>query len=163
MAGRKARPPAKVYSAPRRFDLATIFVVTLAYSLLLGAMSAMTFPPVASLFVAGFVSLVGIGQAVLFGGARPRTSSVLVGIVLYVCAMLGVWILGGQRMYPTELMLIMASYSLVGGAILGYLAGALVGGVFLVAEKIRVRYSRPATETTEDQPGADQDDSPWKD
>src|SRR5262245_16662173 len=31
-----AVPPEKIYSAPRRFDLATIFVVTFAYSLLFG-------------------------------------------------------------------------------------------------------------------------------
>src|SRR5262249_26485806 len=140
MAGRKEQLPQKIYSAPRRFDLATIFVVTLAYSLLLGAMSAVSFPPMASLIIAGFVSLVGIGQAVLFGGARPRTASVLVGIVLYVCIMLAVWIFDGQRMYSTTFLLVMTSYSLVGGAILGYLAGVLVGGVFLVAEKIRVRF-----------------------
>ncbi len=38
----------KVYSTPRRFDLATMFVVTSAYALLFAAMAALQFPATAS-------------------------------------------------------------------------------------------------------------------
>src|SRR3954462_162592 len=78
----------KIYSAPRRFDLSTIFVVTLAYSMLFGVMNAASFPPGVSAVVAGFISLVAIGQAFLFGGRQPRTASVLVGTLIYVLTML---------------------------------------------------------------------------
>src|SRR3972149_9367743 len=44
---RSSRP--KVYSTPRRFDLATMFAVTSAYALLFAAMAALQFPPVASI------------------------------------------------------------------------------------------------------------------
>ena len=132
----------RVYSVPRRFDLSTIFVVTLAYSLLLGAMKGLGVPPIASLIVAGFISSVGTGQALLFGGNQPRKASVVTGTLIYSMAMIAVWLINGPRMYPTMVILIMASYTLIGGAILGYLSGAVVGGVFLIADKVRNRFSR---------------------
>jgi Flp pilus assembly pilin Flp len=38
----------------------------------------------------------------------------------------------------------MILYGLIGGAIAGYLIGALVGGVFLVADKLRVMFENRA-------------------
>lgn len=73
----------RIYSAPRRFDLFTVMIVTAAYALLLGGMSALRFPPVVSGYVAGFITLVGIGQAVLFGGRWPRFASVVSGMAAY--------------------------------------------------------------------------------
>ncbi len=131
----------KVYSAPRRFDLATIFVVTAAYSLLLGAMSPLR-SPTASILVAGFITLVGISQAVLFKGRQPRMASVLVGVTLYSITMLGYWLLSGPRLMPNAVLLIAGTYTIVAGAILGYLAGACVGGVFLLADVLRGRFGR---------------------
>jgi hypothetical protein len=147
---RIAHPRAKkVYSAPRRFDLATIFVVTFAYSLLFGVMKALSFPPMASITIAGFISLVGAGQAFLFGGQQPRTASLVVGAVIYSIGMIAAWLVNGPRTYPTPVILIGASYSVIGGAILGYLSGTFVGGVFLIADKLRLRFSRkPANETS---------------
>jgi hypothetical protein len=75
---------AKVYSAPRRFDLATIFVVTFAYSLLFAAMNVFGFLPMVSLIVGIFITLVGAGQALLFGGHHPRVASVLTGAIANV-------------------------------------------------------------------------------
>jgi hypothetical protein len=136
LAGR-VKPQTKIYSAPRRFDLATIFVVTFAYSLLFGLMKAMQMPSEASLVIAIFISCVAAGQAFLFGGQRPRTASIVVGALIYIVSMAFVWFTSGPRMYPTGLLLIMLCYTIIGGAILGYLAGVLVGGVFLVADKLR--------------------------
>jgi hypothetical protein len=132
----------KVYSVPRRFDLSTIFVVTLAYSLLLGTMKALGVPPVASLVVTGFISIIAAGQALFFGGNQPRKASVLTGTVVYSIAMFSLWLYNGPRMYPTMVIAIMASYTLIGGAILGYLSGVVVGGIFLIADKVRNRFGR---------------------
>lgn len=126
-------------------------------------MSAAGFVPVASLIVVGFITLVGAGQALLFGGQRPRTASILVGIVLYLLAMLVFWIFNGQRMYASSFMLVMASYSIVGGAILGYVAGGLVGGVFLVADKVRARFFSSAAKAQEAAPADSSSASPWND
>jgi len=134
--------PSKIYSAPRRFDLATILIVTFAYSLLFGAMKALSFPPTASVAIAGFISIVGVGQALLFGGKQPRTASLVVGAFVYAVCMAAAWLISGPRIYSAGLILLTASYTIVGGAILGYLAGTLVGSVFLIADKLRGRLSR---------------------
>jgi hypothetical protein len=132
---RSARP--KVYSAPRRFDLATIFIVTIVYSLLFAGMSLLQFPPFVSLAVAGFITFVGIGQALLFGGKRPRTASLIVGTFIYTLTGLVIWISYGSRMYATSAFLFGGTFAIIGGAVLGYLAGACVGAVFMLAEFLR--------------------------
>jgi hypothetical protein len=118
-----------------------IFVVTFAYSILFAVMSWLSFPPVASLIIGGFIMVVGIGQALLFGGLKPRSASVVTGSCAYMLGTIAVW-LSDPRMYRGELMIIVISWSAVGGAMMGYLAGVLVGGVFLVADAVRRRFGR---------------------
>jgi hypothetical protein len=104
-----------------------------------------------SVSIAGFISIVGVGQAALFGGKQPRTASIVVGTSVYSIAMAAAWLINGPRMYAAPFLLFAATYSIIGGAILGYLAGTFVGGVFLVADKLRKRISRtrePANETS---------------
>ena len=72
----------RLYSVPRRYDLATLFTVTLAYSLLFGLMQRLGMPPIAAFVVAGFITVVGIGQALLFRGNAPRLASVVIGAVV---------------------------------------------------------------------------------
>jgi putative addiction module component (TIGR02574 family) len=131
----------KIYSAPRRFDLATIFVVMSAYSILFAAMSGLQFPPQASLMVGGFITIVGIGQAILFGGRKPRLASIVIGVAAFVVAIL-VSSIYEPRMYARPLILIVMSAWLIVGAAAGYVAGVLVGGVFLVADLLRKAYDR---------------------
>jgi putative addiction module component (TIGR02574 family) len=136
---RSSRP--LVYSAPRRFDLATIFVVTTAYALLFAELAALQLPPLINLLSAGFIAIVGIGQAFLFRGLRPRTSSLLVGMA--TCGIFAVGhFLMNPRIYSSSMFAIMLAYLLASGAILGYVAGAVVGGVFLVADFVRRWLSR---------------------
>jgi putative addiction module component (TIGR02574 family) len=132
----------KLYSAPRRFDLATIFAVTAAYSILLGGMSALRFPPEVSCYVAAFITLVGIGQAVLFRSSMPRLASVLTGMVAYFLCTIS-FALVEPRFDLFGFMPAAIVFSIVFGGLLGYLAGVLVGGVFLVADVLRQRYGRP--------------------
>jgi hypothetical protein len=142
---RSSRP--KVYSAPRRFDLLTIFVVTTAYALLFASLAALQLPPSVNLMVAGFIATVGIGQAFLFRGLRPRTSSLLVGIAIYCIFIVGNYVLN-PRIYPSSMLAYMLFSGLTAGAILGYVAGTLVGGVFLIVDFVRRRLSRiPPTPT----------------
>lgn len=83
------RPPAKVYSVPRRYDLATLMAVTLAYSLLFGVMRFLQAPPALIGVVSLFITLVGLGQALLFRGRHPRAASLVAGILAWsACAVL---------------------------------------------------------------------------
>lgn len=128
-----------LYSVPRRFDLATLLTVTLAYALLFAALRVLRFEPLVFGLVAGFFTAVAIGQALLFKGDSPRKASVLVGAVYWtglqtLVGMAGVW-------SPC----LAASFILWGGAS-GYVAGTLVAGVFLVADAVRRATTRPQDE-----------------
>jgi hypothetical protein len=143
---------AKVYSVPRRFDLATIFVVMLAFSLLFGAMKAFQFPAEASASIAGFIAAIGAAQALLFGGRRPRTASLVTGSLIFTGILLATWVANGPRMTHWGLILFGATYGVIGGGILGYLSGGIVAGVFLIADKVRKMFFKmPSAETPADE------------
>jgi hypothetical protein len=124
-----------LYSAPRRFDLATIFVVTAAYSIILGGMSALDSQPITKIFVVGLVTLVAAGQALFHDRANPRGVSVIIGAA---ASTLFSWILWLSD--PGESLIFVTIIGFVFGAILGYIAGVVVGGMFLVADLLRRRY-----------------------
>jgi hypothetical protein len=166
MSGEQPENITRIYSVPRRFDLSTIFVVTLAYSLLFGLMSIATFPPVASLSIGGFITLIAISQAVLFEGKRPRTASLIVGSLMFGAAVLALWFANGQRIYPAAVFAIVGGYTIAAGAMLGYLSGTIVGGIFLIADKCRNRFGRNHGVRSDGNPKsgiciASESDSPW--
>lgn len=137
-----SREPAKVYSVPRRYDLATLMAVTLAYAVLFGTMRSCGAPPAAIGFVSLFVTLVGLGQALLFRGRNPRRASTVAGALAFlVCGIVSVWMSSHSRMgdvvYWTDTVLVLATGSLCPGMIFGYVVGTLVAGVFLVADLFR--------------------------
>jgi hypothetical protein len=130
----------KLYSAPRRFDLFTIMLVTAAYAVLLSGMSALRFLPVFSCYVAIFITVIAVGQALL-SGRSPRAVSVYTGMVaFFFCTISYTFV--EPRFDLFEAIPAAIFFSLLFGGILGYLAGVLVGGVFLVADLLRQRYGR---------------------
>jgi hypothetical protein len=122
--------------------LPTIFAVTTAYAMLFAALSALRWPPAASACAAGFVTLIGISQMLLFGGQRPRAASVIAGTTLLMLGTIGAWVANGARQYPDPALLMGGLCTALSGAVLGYLSGACVGGVFLVADLLRGRFGR---------------------
>jgi uncharacterized membrane protein len=123
----------KLYSAPRRFDLATILVVTLAYAVLFGALRLLHADHIVVLMIAGLISCVGVGQALLFQGKRPRLASLLIGVVVSCCVcVIDIVVLGDWPFIVVALV-----SSAVSGLIFGYLAGVAVGSVFLVSDLTR--------------------------
>jgi hypothetical protein len=139
-----ARPAPREFSVPRRYDLATLMAVTLAYACLFGALRALHAPPAMVLWVAGFLTAVGAAQALLFGGKYPRESSQLAGIAMMLLLLFlifgaeggfqGLWQAVTER--PFHFMG-MCFPCVLSGALLGYAAGVLVAGVFLVAHYLR--------------------------
>jgi hypothetical protein len=156
MAGTQpAAPTSKIYSAPRRFDLATILIVTFAYSLLFAALSLLQLPPEASLIVGGFITLVGVGQAVFFGGRRPRLASIVIG--LGIC--LTYWFVGWRflwRAYSFDVIGLLLIAWTITGLLGGYIAGTMVGGVFLIVDLVRSGWEsfRPTAPDDADEPSA---------
>lgn len=131
----KRRDPVGV---PRRFGVGLLLVVTTVYALLFGVLRALHFPATEFAMVVGYITVIGLGQAILFSGKKPRLASYLVGaavcLVLYMVSfgrlipLLGFW-----RSFPELLSILF--WSLTVGGLLGYVTGCLVGGVFLIAKQ----------------------------
>lgn len=138
---------------PRRFDLASVMVVTAAYAVLFAGMRLLMFPVEAFLTVAGFLTAVGIAQAMLFGGAKPREASSLAGVAFWVAWLPIAFFWEGVRGW-----FCFGMTMVVFGTMVGHFGGVLVAGVFLVAHYLRrllVRMRRT--------PSVDTSVSPWDD
>jgi hypothetical protein len=139
----------KVYSAPRVFDVATLFVVTFAYAILFAILSYSFNPKLTILLGSGFITIVGVCQAILFQGEKPRYSSVVAGVA---CA-IGLYFFQSfskESPIPVFAKVIAFPFYMLLGAGFGYLAGAVVGGVFLIADHLRQRWSRFSRQTMEE-------------
>ena len=104
--------------------------------------------------IGGFVTLVGIGQAMLFGGRKPRTASITVGAVLSSMIMVGMMLWSNPRGMPGSMLPFILVYGAIAGIVYGYLAGVLVGGVFLVADLFRRRFKRGSFDVANDAPAS---------
>jgi len=147
-----------IYSVPRRFDLATIFVVTAAYSILLGGLTALDATPIIKTLVAGFVTIVAISQAGLEKRIHPRGTSIIAGAIAFTIIVAVEW-LELRRHVPIPFIAIVIAGVLI-GSFLGYLAGTVAGGVFLVADLLRGRLERRPSPTKADEDNGEDTDTP---
>lgn len=139
-----------LYSAPRRFDLATIFVVTAAYSLLLGGLTAMGWPPSVKIGISILAAMIAATQAMFLGSANPRGVSVLTGMATCSLLFLVAYVVDSRR--PPFLVLPIAmSFCGILGGIAGYLMGTCIGGIFLVADLLRGKFEKQRAEAGEDE------------
>ena len=127
----------KIYSVPRKIDLASLFVFTTGYGLLFAAMKLLRQDAIAFLLVAGFFTTVGIAQAALFGGKSPRIASLMTGGGYFLLLMVVFGLYQGAAI--EELMNCGAICFFVFGSVGGYVAGTAIAGIFLVADKLRCR------------------------
>ena len=135
----KRGPPERVYSVPRRYDLATLFAVSIAYSLGFGVLRLCDCSATVFAVLAAFVTCVGLGQALLFKGRAPRAASMLVGVTFWIVGAVVVAVQGAGAdvakviadVFP--LLFILS----IPAALTGYITGVAVGGVFLIAENAR--------------------------
>lgn len=148
---RERKPPSrevKLYAVPRRFDIATLLVVSLAYSLLFTLLRLSGTHWGVAAFTGGLTMAVGIAQGLFPYGNGPRNASIVAGAG-YVAIWAGVL----AALYENVLMFVaMVLFSLLlTGPVVGYLCGAVVAGVFLVADKVRRRWfgERHAAAATE--------------
>lgn len=134
---RVARSMPAPFGVPRRFGIGTLLVVTAAYGALLALLRAMDWHRgVIAVFV-GFISLIGLGQMLLFRAGRPRKASIVTGAVCFPIVQLFFFLPLAVRSWDhagTELLLLL--YSTLFGAAAGYLAGCVVAGVFLIMDAV---------------------------
>lgn len=135
---------AKTYAVQRRFDLATLFVMTTLFSIVFAIIRGLGGELTLGVLVAGNILVVGVAQAAAESSISPRRVSVYVGAAYWgVCAFF--WILAAERhgtfLLQIPFALIQASFAAGLGAPVGYLAGAIAAGVFLIADILRNGWS----------------------
>ncbi len=138
-----------IYSVPRTLDLASVMVLTACYAFLIAGLQRLTFNNTAIAYLVLLITCVGISQAIFFKAKAPRLASLIIGAVFGVAFSMfwtrslfrrsdfGFWMLR----YLTE-DFFDSGFWLTGagicfGLLIGYLAGACVGGAFLVSHHIR--------------------------
>ena len=131
--GRPLVPEAQVYSVPRRFDMASMLTVSLAYSILFAILRALGASWVVFLHLGGLTVAVGVAQALAEHSAQVRKASVITGGSY--CVIMGGILLAAAPLTSDDRVYL--ALCLVTGPGLGYLAGALDGGLFLVADMVR--------------------------
>ncbi len=151
-----SEPKRDLYSVPRRYDLASMFSISVAYALLFAGMRALSAPPSAIFLMGIFFTVVGVSQAVLFRGNRPRESSIIAGVVGGLLCLIAFAVTEGMSV---EEAFLSATCGLVFSPFAGYLAGTTIGGIWLVADYLRIWMDATAGEGGTPANGSDSTDS----
>lgn len=128
---------------PRRFGVGALLAVTVLYALTFSLATSMSreigdprLLPIAVSVLFVWLTTVAVSQAMFFGGRRPRLASLLAGAGLFLLCVEPViaWVLyrDAPRPWNTRAALISVAAAPGVGAVLGYLAGGAVAGVFLL-------------------------------
>ncbi len=132
----------KIYSAPKRFDVSTLMVVTVAYAFLFMLTSTVagvnnSASVWASAIIGLFLAYIAIAQIVLFKGDYPRFASVVAGAAAFSLTVFAEGAIGidNNGIWNSIAMAFLAGVFF--GAPVGYFAGATVGGVFLISDMLR--------------------------
>ncbi len=133
--------PARV---PRRFGVGTLLLFTTMYALLFGLTQAAGVPPLVPISFAVFFTLVGLGQMLLFRGKKPRLASFVVGGAISCLFALGnglMWLFHGAPLDVCSAlgMFFILLLAFLEGGLLGYVAGCLLAGVFLLLKPFEKR------------------------
>jgi hypothetical protein len=125
---------------PRRFGLGILMVITTMCAVLFTVLRVSRVPPAGFLVIVVFFVAIGLGQFLLFKGQRPRRASVIVGACLYPLLFLGMCayecLAAGAPLFFVKDACGIILFGSGVGAILGYLAGGLIAGVFLVIDNL---------------------------
>ncbi len=150
-----------IYSVPRTLDLASVMVLTAGYAFLIAGLQRLAFDHAAIAYVVSLITCVGISQAIFFKSKAPRVASLIIGAVFGVAFSMfwtrslfrrsdvGFWML---KYLPEGFFyswLWLAGAGICFGSLVGYLAGACVGGAFLFSYHIRSFMFRRLRERSE--------------
>ena len=135
------------FGVPRRFGMTALFAIVTFYGVVFAVMKSLDFHAIGFTIFSVFLTCVGLGQALLFGGKSPRAASVCVGAVLFPMEIMALIVYDhlsspGISFYEMLGEIIgLIVLCIPAGVLLGHLAGGLVGGVFvlldLIAKKTR--------------------------
>jgi|GEM_PF-1479162 len=130
----ETEPEEELYSVPRRYDLASMFAISVAYAFLFSFMRILGSPPSLICLAGIFCAVVGAAQALMFGGKFPREASAIAGGVAGVIGSIAFPIIEG---YGVAEAVMSAICGVVWCPAVGYLIGAMIGGIWLTADYLR--------------------------
>ena len=149
---------------PRRFGAGTLLIVVAVYGALFRLLTFLGADSLLFGIIVLFTTSVAAGQAILFGGRKPRDASFLAGSLLcpsMLLAQLLMELLGWSRSAPPYLgidtipqLLSALVYLALFGSVLGYFAGCSAAGVFFVTDRIKRRWAMGVTRVADDLPSA---------
>lgn len=136
----------EVYGVPRVFDLFTLMAITMAFALLFALLKLVSpafniSATTLTILISGYVTLIAVAQMVLFGGDNPRMASVVAGPFSLLSICMAFWI-PSSGLGVTMTLVLSLFLSILFGFFLGYLSGAVVAGVLLVADGFRGRSAK---------------------
>jgi len=135
----------RAIGVPRRFAIGTAMLITAMYSVLFAVMKSLGAHAIVMVIVALFFTVVGAAQMLLFGGRKPREASLIAGAVFWGAAPTVGFLIarfsigsppGAQPFAIVGGLLCGTLGSALLGVVLGYVAGCLTAGVFLILNRI---------------------------
>lgn len=123
------------YKVPHRFDLSTMFAVTFAYAGFLGLMNAVGAPLELTASLLVILTVVGLVQMIV-SERRARLAAIACGWV-GLGGMYGYMLVADPPPSGSGTWVTLPLFVLLFGALLGYIAGTVVAGVFLIADYLR--------------------------
>lgn len=140
---------------PRRFGLGILFMMTTIYAVLFAVLQLLGVPVELFLVIVVFFTGVGFGQTILYGGQYPRAASIWTGAVLLPLEILALMLVPWARKgAPAEMALLLVISPLLGAG-LGYLAGGLAAGAFVLLKEYQARFRPGATQQAEEKTKSD--------
>lgn len=148
-----------VFSVPRRFDLATVLVAMFCFAAMFAGLRMLDASPSILAFFGGFLALVAAAQWIASKWNRPRTASVVAGILIYWVVGVAEALLMPPHIGLPQLIAIQLISGTLSGSIAGYLGGTLVGGIFLVSHYLRQWMGHGKGDSVAKPP---ESESPWE-
>lgn len=132
----------EVASVPRRFGVGVLLVLVTMFGVLFAVLSSFRVPQAACAVVGVLFVGVAAGQALLFGGQKPREASICIGGILFPLSIMVVTVymnhVGPRRERVDLAEMIPGLFCAVpAGCLFGYLAGTLTAGIFLAMGRLR--------------------------
>jgi hypothetical protein len=140
---------------PRRFGLGILFMMTTMYAMLFAVLQLLGAPVEVFLVIVVLFTGVGFGQTILYGGQYPRAASIWTGAVLLPVEILALMLVPWARKGSLVEMVSLLVISPLLGAGLGYLAGGLAAGAFVLLKEYQARFRPAATPQAEEKTKSD--------
>jgi hypothetical protein len=144
----------QIASVPRRYGAGTLLVITSAFAVLLTLCQALDFAPPWIIGVSVFFTGVGLAQMIA-GPRRARRASLLAGVAFFPLMVITIVLYySGFRRPDGETAVLVAGLLCVimWGAPLGYVAGVLIGGIFLLMRYADAALARVKHTTADEEP-----------